>query len=79
MNLANTAWTLSHPQFGEVTIELFSGGQGVAQGPNLPMQIQGTWVQNGNTLTFTAMGRTISGQIKGDQLMANGMAARRLR
>lgn len=79
MDLSNTAWTLSHPQYGEVTIELFPGGQGVAQGTKLPMQIQGTWRQTGNSLTFNAMGQTISAQIQNGQLIANGMAAQRLR
>lgn len=79
MNLANTAWTISHPQYGEVTVELFGNGQAIAQGGQIPIPIQGTWVQRGNSLTVSAMGQTISAQLQGDQLVANGMAARRRR
>lgn|GEM_PF-939715 len=79
MNLANTAWTLNHPQYGSITIELYAGGQAQATGGQIPFPIQGTWKQRGNSLTVTAMGQTITAEVQGDQVVANGMAARRIR
>ena len=79
MDLTGTAWTLSTPQVGEVTVEFFAGGAAVAQGPNIPMRVQGTWQQNGNSVVLSAMGQTITAQLNGNQLMANGMAANRIR
>jgi len=79
MNLANTAWALSHPEYGNITIELFPGGQAQATGGQIPFPIQGTWKQRGNSLTVTAMGQTIKAEVQGDQVVANGMAARRIR
>lgn len=79
MNLANTAWTIDHPQYGSITIELYAGGQAQATGGQIPFPIQGTWKQRGNSLTVTAMGQTINAQVQGDQVVANGIAARRIR
>jgi hypothetical protein len=79
MDLANTAWTINTAEYGDVTVELSAGGQGVANSPQLPMPIQGTWVQRGKSLTFSVMGRNITAQLNGDQLMANGRVAERVR
>lgn len=77
--LANTAWTISTPQVGDVTVQLFANGTAQAQGPNLPMQIQGTWTVNGSNLVVTAMGQTLSAQIVANTLVANGVQVKRLR
>ncbi|HNR33609.1 MAG TPA: hypothetical protein PKO36_00415 [Candidatus Hydrogenedentes bacterium] len=79
MSLANTAWTINHPQYGAITIELYPGGQAQATGGQIPFPIQGTWKQRGNSLTVTAMGQTINAQVQGDQVVANGIAAQRIR
>lgn len=79
MNLANTAWTITHPQYGNITIQLFSNGTAVAQSDKMPMQAQGTWQQNGNSLTVSSMGQSITAQVQGNTISAYGYTAKRLR
>jgi hypothetical protein len=79
MDLSNTAWTISHPQAGNVTVQLFGNGTALAQSDRFPMQVEGTWRQNGNSLSLSSPMGNMSAQIQGDQLIAMGQNARRLR
>ena len=79
-SLANTAWTISHPQYGQVTVQLFANGTADASGASIPFPVQGTWTVSGSTLNVSAMGQSISAQIRGNQLVGpNGVTAQRLR
>lgn len=79
MNVANTVWTVSHPQAGNVTIQFFANGTAQAQSDRLPMQVQGTWQQNGNNVSFSSPMGNVTAQMNGDQMSAMGSVARRLR
>jgi hypothetical protein len=61
------------------TIYLFAGGKATAQHPALPTQIEGTWSVNGNTLTVSAMGQSMSATINGNQIIAQGKQITRIR
>jgi hypothetical protein len=79
INVANTSWTISHPQAGNVTVQFFANGTALAQSDKFPMQVEGSWQQNGSNVNLTSPMGSITAQIKGDQLIAMGNAARRLR
>ena len=78
VNLTNTTWVLNVDKVGPVTVYLQAGGVATAQPAGLP-QITGTWVVNGPTLSVSAMGKTLSAQIVGDQIIADGKPVQRLR
>lgn len=70
-SLVNTTW-----QYQGFQITLLPNG--VAQA-NTPFgQVQGTWSVSGNTLTASAMGQSVTAQIQGNQLIANGQPLQRL-
>jgi hypothetical protein len=79
LNVANTAWAVSHPEYGNVTVQFFANGTLQAQSDKLPTQIQGTWQQKGNSLSISTPMGGMSAQVNGDQLTVQGQAARRLR
>jgi archaellum component FlaF (FlaF/FlaG flagellin family) len=79
INVANTAWTINHREYGNVTVQFLPNGAAVVQSDKLPTQIQGTWQQNGSSVNVTVPMGSITAQIRGDQLIAEGQAARRLR
>lgn len=76
-NLANSVWQMKVDKF-DVRIQLFAGGSALATAAGLPMAIQGTWSVNGASLNITAMGKSESAQIVGDQIMVNGVPAQRI-
>jgi len=78
-NLVNTAWAVPVKGVGNVSLEFLAGGQVRGSVPGLPMQVSGTWQVNGTSITVVAMGKTVSAQIVGDQIMADGQAAQRTR
>lgn len=78
-NLPNTAWSMPVQGVGNVTVEFLPGGQVRGSVPGLPMNVSGTWQVSGTTITVVAMGKTVSAQIVGDQIMADGQAAQRTR
>ena len=76
-NLANSVWQMKVDKF-DVRIQLFAGGSALATAAGLPMQIPGTWSVNGDTLNISAMGKSQSVKIVGDQLMVNGAPVQRI-
>ena len=77
-NLVNTTWLINVDKIGPVTVYLQPGGVATAAAAGLP-QIAGTWTVNGTTLSVSAMGKTLSAQIVGDQLLADGKPVQRIR
>lgn len=72
-NLVGTAWNVQG-----FTVELQSGG--VAQAAGTPLgTIRGTWSVSGSTFTVQAMGRTVTAQISGDQILHDGKPIARVR
>lgn len=64
-NLVGTAWSAKG-----YTVQLGAGGVATA---NTPFgAVSGTWTVDGTKVTISAMGRTIVGQISGDQLLVDG-------
>lgn len=78
ISIANTTWTIRHPEYGNITVQFLANGTLQAQSDKSPMQIQGTWQQNGSNVTISSSMGGMSAQIKGDQLTVEGQAARRL-
>ena len=72
--LAGTVWEVSGFE-----IQLNPDGQAVAPRTPLGFGVTGTWTVSGNTLTVSALGRSISCEIQGDQLVYQGKPIRRIR
>lgn len=70
-NLANTTW-----QVKGFSVQLLPGGQAQA---NTPIgQVSGTWQVNGSDITISAMGRTVTAKISGNQILHEGKPIQRL-
>ena len=82
-DLANSVWTISDPQYGNVTIQLFGNGTAQAQSDKYPVRVEGKWRLSGSTLNVSgsAFGQSFSfsAQVVGNQIKAHGRTARRLR
>jgi len=82
-DLANSAWTISDPQYGNVTVQLFSNGTAQAQSDKYPVRVEGKWRLSGSTLNVSgsAFGQSFSfsAQVVGSQIKAHGRTAKRLR
>jgi len=72
--LANTAWEIEG-----IKVRLLPGGKLKGSHPSVPFEVSGTWSVSGATLTVSAMGQTETAQIVGQEIVAGGKPARRLR
>lgn len=70
-NLANSVW-----QVQGFSVNLLPGGQASAMTPI--GQVKGTWQVNGANITISAMGRTVTAQISGNQILHEGKPIQRL-
>lgn len=77
-NLANSVWQMKIDQYN-VQVQLFAGGSARATAAGLPMAIEGSWSVQGAHLVVSAMGKTERAKIVGDQIIVNGVPAKRIR
>jgi len=77
-NLVNTVWQMKIENFN-VQVQLFAGGMARATAVGLAMAVDGMWKVNGDSVVVSAMGKTANAKIVGDQLIVNGVPAKRIR
>lgn len=77
-NLANTKWMMEVEGVGAVTLELLPDGSALVESAEVPLGVKGTWSVSGKTLTLSVMGKRITGQLVGNQLMARGKPVTRV-
>ncbi|MBI4556224.1 MAG: hypothetical protein HY706_01450 [Candidatus Hydrogenedentes bacterium] len=73
-SLIGTQW-----QVDKYTFALGPKGQ-VSVGGVIPgVSLSGTWTVSGNTLTISGMGQSYQAQVRGNQILAGGKPARRIK
>ena len=72
-DLQNTTW-----QIQGINVSLLPNGVAQATVPGLG-QVQGTWNVSGSQLNVSAMGQSITAEIRGQQLIARGQPVQRVR